>query len=390
MWISKVPCKMAIQGISHIRFLLTAVSWQVRLLVKLHQYLELLSFDPKLLEKEERETLTAIRSLYMLKLQNHLRSILIWILQEGLSVDKFLLPLATRGHGLLERPTSIDNCFASRAWIEVDRSCNHICFVTMAVWYVMRHCPQAITLGFKSRILLNELGRLFAASDRQELRGEKESTPKNDILHWYHLSCLSLICQETFGQTSDGQTIDGYMASGLSRQEISRSQEYCEKIVKRLRKSQPGPYSLEDEEVDRLFLLGEAELGLDLLKSTTSASLAIARATQTKTRLTERKRTSTFDSGPKESRLGKSPRPTSNAPWELTFLNHHSLLRISSDHLTDISTRASRDTCFEFVLADYTFMTSWDRANCGMIGTWWDLEPSSVICATIIDLKMDG
>lgn len=314
-----------------------------------------------------------------------MRSVLIWILKESLDVNKFLLPLAARNYELLKKSPRGGACFVNREFIIVDRSRNHTCFATMAVWYVMKHCPEAITPDFKTRILLSELKHIFTAGDRQESKGEKESTPKNDVLQWYHWSCLSLICQESFDQ--DGKAIDGYTASGLSRRKIARSQEFCEKIVKRLRKSQPGPYSLEDEEVDRLFLLGEDELGL---RSTTSVSLAAARAAQTKTRLAERKRTSTFNPGPKESILGKSLYLTSNAPWELAFLNHHSLLRISSENSADISTRRSRDTCFEFVLSDYTFMTSWDRANSGMIGTWWDLEPSSVICATIVDLKING
>jgi hypothetical protein len=42
------------------------------------------------------------------------------------------------------------------------------------------------------------------------------------------------------------------------------------------------------------------------------------------------------------------------------------------------------------VLADYTFMTSWDRADFNVVGTWWDLEPLSVFSATILDLKTEG
>jgi hypothetical protein len=41
-------------------------------------------------------------------------------------------------------------------------------------------------------------------------------------------------------------------------------------------------------------------------------------------------------------------------------------------------------------MSDYSFMASWDRADREMVSKWWDIEPVSKICATLLDLKMEG
>ena len=93
-----------------------------------------------------------------------------------------------------------------------------------------------------------------------------------------------------------------------------------------------------------------------------------------------------FNCVPRSAEFRKSSRITSNAPWEFAFLNHCSLLRTSLDPTKEVDTAHSRDACFEFFLSDYTFMTSWDRADKSMIGKWWDIEPGAVVGATFLDM----
>jgi hypothetical protein len=193
------------------------------------------------------------------------------------------------------------------------------------------------------------------------------------------MSCLLLLWQEFH---SEDDTPDALK----TKERIVNSQEYREKIVKRLRKSQSELYSPEDEELDRLFLLAD-ELGLP---AGTSANLARARAEQTRTRISKRSRTDMFNCVPRSAGVRKSSRITSNAPWELSFLNHCSLLRASLDPTKEVDTGHSRDACFEFFLSDYTFMTSWDRADKSMIGKWWDIEPGAVVGATFVDMIGEG
>jgi hypothetical protein len=261
-----------------------------------------------------------------------------------------------------------------------DSSYNQACFTRIAVWYVMKYCEAAMTSEFRTYIQRNGLGALPPPDE--DSAPDKESTPKNDVLLWFDVSCLLLLWKELHAE-DDSPNIH------VVDEQISKSQKHREKIVKRLRKSQSGPYSMGDEELDRLFLLGE-ELGFEDLPSDTSAKLATQRAEQTRSRIAKRRRTEIFNCGPRPANARRSPRITSHGPWELTCLNHHSLLKTSLDPKTDVNLSQSRDACFEFFLSDYTFMVSWDRADKSMIGKWWDIEPGSVICATLLDLIGNG
>ena len=322
-----------------------------------------------------------MRTSYLAKLRQHIRSVLIWLIETDLRPRQLLLPLRIK-----RNPESIDNyvsaariqhCTEQRESVNVDRSYNQACFASLAVWYVMRYCPQAINTELRTEILLPQLEKAYTSVEKRRTRGQEDPTPKNDILQWFHLCCLLLILQQPVGQDPDG-----YAASGLKRDAVIRSQLKFQKYVTRLNTKQNEPYTSEHEEMDRLVLLGE-ELDLQTLRNTFTAGLAEARARQTRERIEGRERTTKFSPGPK---AWKTSRVTSSGPWELSFLNHHSYLRIAKGD----TIRSSRDRCFNFMLADYTFMTSWDRADFNVVGSWWDLEPLSVFSATILDLKSEG
>jgi hypothetical protein len=347
--------------------------------VKTHEFIRTRYFEPDLLDKIC--SLDEMRVTYLVKLQRHIRAVLIWLIETDLRPRQLLLPLKIeRGPEVAEYHVSsarIQHCREQRESVNVDRSYNQACFASLAVWYVMRYCPQAITEDLKSEILLPQLKKAYTSVEKRRTRGQEDPTPKNDVLQWFHLCCLLLILREPVGQDPDG-----YAAAGLDRDAMIKSQLKFQKYVTRLKTKQTEPYSSEDEEMDRLVLLGE-ELGLQTLETPYTASLAEARAKQTRARIEERERTTRFNPGPK---AWKSSRITSTGPWELSLLNHHSSLRITKGD----NVRPCRDRCFGFVLSDYTFMTSWDRADYNMIGTWWDLEPLSVFSATILDLKSEG
>lgn len=275
----------------------------------------------------------------------------------------------------------LQQCERNRVRMVIDQSYNQACYATLAVWYVMKHCPEAGTGGFVIDILLPRINRAYDSVQKRASR-DKEPTPKNDVLQWLHLCCLFLICNGKIGTSERGEAVDGFMASKLDRQELLKTQQRFEKYVARLKTSQIESYSIEHEELDRVILLGE-ELGLDAIPTQFTSSLASSRALQTRKRILERKRTTRFSPGPK---AWKGARVTSNGPWELLCTNHQSFLRVTDDS----NIRAARDRLFEFMMSDYSFMTSWDRAESNMIGRWWDLEPTSVICATLLDLKVEG
>jgi hypothetical protein len=359
--------------------------------VKVHEFLRSRKFEPDLLDTVR--PLDDVRIFYLKMLRRHIRKVLIWLIEANVESGKIILPVDAnkQQHSMANGVPSerLKHCLSRRGLMKIDNSYDQACFVTLAVWFVMKHCPEAVTPEFKGQFVLPALKKLYTSGDTQDSRGDNDSTTKNSVLHWFHLTCLLLICQENFGKDIDYQDIDGFAASGLSRQEISRSQERCEKSITRLRKSKTETYSIEDEEVDRLFLLAE-ELGFQSLRSPASSSLAIARARQTRTKVSERMPTTRFHPGPRPAKAGDASRIMSNGPWELTCLNHHTLLRTALDRSSEINVQACRDACFGFLLSDYSFMSSWDRADKAMIEKWWDFETGSVICATLLDLKAAG
>jgi hypothetical protein len=280
------------------------------------------------------------------------------------------------------RPSErLQQCEKNRVQMTIDQSYNQACYATLAVWYVMKHCAEAITGNFVTEVLLPKLNRAYDTVQKRASR-DKEPTPKNDVLQWLHLCCLFLICNGKIGINERGEGVDGFVASGLDRQDFLKTQQRFEKYVSRLKTSQIESYSLEHEELDRVILLGE-ELGLEDIPTQFTLSLASSRAAQTRKRIAERKRTTRFNPGPK---AWKGSRVTSNGPWELLCTNHQSFLRVADDS----NIRAARDRLFAFMMSDYSFMNSWDRADSNMVGKWWDIEPSSVICATLLDLKIEG
>lgn len=357
-------------------------SFQIRLLVKVYDFIRTRHFEDDLLQRFR--LLDDIRDAYLDKLRRFIRSSLVWLINTDMKPGRLLLALTSADvpAELETQPSErLQQCEKDRVQMDFDRSYNQACYATLAVWYVMKHCPDAITGNFVIDILLPRLDRAYDSVQKRASR-DKEPTPKNDVLQWLHLSCLFLICDSKFGKNEKGEDVDGFMTFGLDPMELLKTQQKFEKFVARLKTSQIESYSVEHEELDRVILLTE-ELGFEKIPTQFTLSLALSRASHSRKRIAERKRTTRFKPGPK---AWKGSRITSNGPWELLCTNHQSFLRVADES----NIRAARDRMFEFMMSDYSFMTSWDRADSNMIGKWWDFEPASVICATLLDLKVEG
>jgi hypothetical protein len=79
-----------------------------------------------------------------------------------------------------------------------------------------------------------------------------------------------------------------------------------------------------------------------------------------------------------------------SAPWEMTCLNHHTSLKVLSADGEDHEIDASRRDCLEFLCSDLTFISSWNESDADVISHWWDMDTSSVVCSTLIDLHLQG
>jgi hypothetical protein len=122
---SKPPCQA---GIANER------SWQIRLLVKTHEFIR-----TRYLEKDLLDLfcpLDDMRASYLAKLRQHIRSILIWLIETDLRPRQLLLPLKIeRGPEVAEYHISaarIQHCREKRESVNVDRSYNQACFASLS------------------------------------------------------------------------------------------------------------------------------------------------------------------------------------------------------------------------------------------------------------------
>jgi hypothetical protein len=364
---------------------LTPLSYQIRLLAKIHQFIKTRKLEPDLLQ--QYRTLDQIREDYLQRLTDVIRAALTWLFATDLKPGRLLLAVHSQPSDVDAQGEPVDpantrrleSCALKRERLSWDSSYNRGCYATMATWYVIRMCPEAITNRFVDEILLPQLPVSYKLGMDRANR-DKQPTSKSNVLQWLHFSCILMICDELGWE--ENELPHGLTRASLNLEDIEETQERFEKHVSRLKASQADGWSMEHEELDRVLLLAE-EMGLDRLKSKTSNSLAVSRAKQTRRRIQDRKRTTKFNTGPKPWMAARS---LSNGPWELLCTNHESYLRVADE----ANVILARDRLFEFLLSDYSFMASWDRADANMIGRWWDIQPVAMICATLIDLKLEG
>ena len=380
MLIFKAHCKLRLRR--KVSLLTFISSWQIRYLVKAHEYLSKRKFAEEI--QKSKTSLDEIRDNYLKNIRVRIHEVLVWVLKADNKADnntgELLLPIA-EGHSEINN-TRRSSCTSMRGTIKRDKTYNQAYFQSLTVWYVMKHCKSAITTQFKSEVLLPELKKLVQDNERSKYE-DGVSTAKSDILKWFRFRCLDLMCRQPLDEA--GNLL--WNTEPKLKEDIYKSEAVCKKFVLRLRESREGPDSISDEEIDRLYLLGEELFDFQTLAPDQSPTdLAQARAIEAQQRIESRKPTSHFNPGPKTGNdLTRAP---CHAPWELNCLNHHSALQAAlwSQGLDDLGDR--RNNVFQFILSDHTFMATWDRAENSMIGKWWDMEPASVICATLIDLKI--
>jgi hypothetical protein len=381
----RARCKKYISPPSH-KAQLTVFSYQIRLLTKAYGFISTRHFEPDLLEPIQ--PLENIRTSYLETLRRVLLPALVWLVNTDFRRSRLLPAISserqTEQSGPLTSETSerLAECENDRVEMSFDQTYNRGCYATLAVWYVMKHCPEAITDDFKSRVLLPKLHIAYQSVQERATR-DKEPTPKNDILQWYHMSCLFLICCQPFGVGEEGNPVDAFALTELNPQHVLDTQQRFQKYASRLKASRDDFYSSKHEELDRVVLLGE-ELGLEDIPDDQDTFIqASVKARQTRRRIVERKRTTRFNPGPSQ---WKNLHYISFGPWELTCTNHEIYLQIAEEK----STASARDRVFSFLTSDYSFMASWDGADSNWVAKWWDMEPASIICTTLLHLKEEG
>ncbi|KAK0666027.1 hypothetical protein QBC41DRAFT_157065 [Cercophora samala] len=347
--------------------------YQIRLLAKLHQFINSRELKRDFLHQYLE--LQTIREAYLDKLTAAIQGALAWLFATDLKPGRLLLAVHSSPFNMSDGPAfnRLERCAGRRARLNWDMSYNRGCYATMAAWYAYMACPSAFSSQFIDQIIVPRLPVAYQLGMERANR-DKQPTPKSNVLQWLHLSSILLLYDE-LGCAENELDID--------IEEVRETQEKIEKHVSRLKTNQQGGWKAHHDELDRALLLAE-EMHLDRwIHNSRSYTLAVSRAKQTRQRIRERKRTAKFLPGPKPWMVARG---LSNGPWELHCVNHEAYLRVAD--VANVS--AARDRLFEFLLSDYSFMTSWDWADANMVGRWWDIRPTAMICATLLDLKSEG
>ncbi len=297
-------------------------------------------------------------------MKNHIRRLTTWLIMVIFEKRSILLPTL---YGRSTRhATDTDKHAALVDALDA-------CYRAMTIWYVLKYCPDILPLENDGIILLlkEQVKRFDTLDNLDGIKSKREdSSLKAALLLWYRRSCILQI----------------QILLGLETGDVFEVHDMAKRAVKLSGKARQVPtdsYSADDELIDRLALLGE-EL---LPKSARGREESDICAREARNRILQRTKTNTFNPG--TTKL-KSGRVRTTAPWELSCLSHHSRLRVAVYRPEEVDIKAAKDECFDFLSSDFTFLPTWDGSKKAMFSQWWDYDVSSIVCATLLDLKIKG
>jgi len=241
-----------------------------------------------------------------------------------------------------------------------------LCYRAMAIWYIMQKFPEI--LDTRCRQTLTDQIRKVEILDDAPSRRDGDSDLKFVLLVWYFGSCISGISDQLNLPIKGESSVQAQARKAM-------------KLSKKTRDSATDSYSADYELVDRLGLLA-AEM---FPESANPGMLNAAKvcSDQAQHRILQRSKTIIFNAGTTKSKTTRNP-----SPWELGCLSHHNLLRTGLYQSEDFDIKAAKDACFEFLSSDYSFLPTWDSSRWKTFYQWWDVDVSSIVCATLLDLKI--
>ncbi|TAQ88865.1 hypothetical protein B7494_g2796 [Chlorociboria aeruginascens] len=233
-------------------------------------------------------------------------------------------------------------------------------YYVITFWYIFHNCPEACIdppkVWDKLLHLTEDPGQLYHADEEA----------KTCILKWYYHSCLYKISQELNKNRDVNDDL------------LDKIRDWKKKAENYL-KPPRNDKSVKNYEVTYLVLLAR-ELFESSADETFQSKLCISSVEDS---IRHDAWVSTVNPG-----IGDPNKVTQDtaSPVELSCLNHHRLACLDA-RVNEDNFQASMDECNEFLLADYTFMNSWDRSDKYMVVHWWDILTSSIIASTLLDSK---
>ena len=276
-------------------------------------------------------------------------------------------------------------------------------FRTICIWYIMHNwsafslddlLPIIEDVTKNGEILENSASELELALDEEIVKDEHDpENPRasklwNALANWYFCGCLRHLVN-AIGERKPKLDLVRNIEKIVTKEETRKRE--VEKLLRSYARRAQSDHRLQvdpnqkylpiDEEIHRLALLYQ-DLGLqstvgDQCVNRTCSKIS---ARQWTTRFCRGRDSATWDSD--KDRF---------APWELSCLNHHGLLTAVSKTTQDPERKKdAKDRCSDFLLGDYTFALSWDISRSDMLGEWWGVNVSSMICATLLLSKDKG
>lgn len=122
--------------------------------MKVYNFIDSRHLEPDMFERFR--TLVDMRAQYLSELRRIIRASLAWLINTDMKPRRLLLALRSDEDPAdfeTQPSTRLERCEQNRVRMHVDQSYNQACYATLAVWYVMKHCPLAVAGDFKSSVL---------------------------------------------------------------------------------------------------------------------------------------------------------------------------------------------------------------------------------------------
>ncbi|KAK4443437.1 hypothetical protein QBC34DRAFT_443388 [Podospora aff. communis PSN243] len=264
-------------------------------------------------------------------------------------------------------------------------------YLAMTIWYVLKQLPEVFFHDGDSdaeamqEYLWEHIPTLASVRNKDNQAHAIASDDAHACFtRWYHSFSVQQLCAFLHRKDEARFTSIDVDVDAIKKQAL-HWQVKAEKSLRLYSQGRLTEVNLGHEPAN-LAMLGP-ELGISgrLLILRSKSCLAEARE-----QVEARKPTSRLNAGravvirwdPKNKTRSAKPRP---APWELSCLAQHLPISLG---LPDAQGKG-RDDCLErcnkFLLADFTYSSSWDTSKTTTTGQWWDFVTSSIICAELID-----
>lgn len=264
-------------------------------------------------------------------------------------------------------------------------------YLAITIWYVVKQLPEVFfRQGDSEAEAMREClwGHIQILSSIRNEDNRAHAIASDDshgcFARWYHSFSVQQLCAD-LSQRDQGRFGDTAIQLETITKQALHWQVKAEKSLRLYGQGRLNEINLGHEPAN-LAMLGP-ELGITgrLLILRAKSCLDVARELVEARQPTKRLnagRAVVIRWDPKNKTRSAKPRP---APWELSCLAQHLPISVGAASARGKGRDDCLARCNKFLLADYTYSSSWDTSKTTTIGQWWDFVTASIICAELVD-----